>query len=100
LLVNGVSPAANSTLFEDTSIWRGGKTFFGGFLLVVFLAERASASDWTMPFYFPSQAADLATYLRASGASPFLKARRLKLRKATVPGASSGKVHHVHKRYS
>jgi hypothetical protein len=49
---DGVSPAANSTLSEDSSIWGGGKIFFGGFLLVVFVAERASAFDWIRPFLF------------------------------------------------
>jgi len=50
--VNGISPAANSALSGDSPAWRDGKTSFGGFVLVVFFAERDSASDWTMPFLF------------------------------------------------
>src|SRR5258708_2322938 len=35
-MVNGVSPAANSALSDDSPAWRDGKTSLGGFLLVAF----------------------------------------------------------------
>jgi hypothetical protein len=76
--VNGVSPAANSPFFEDSGIWRDGKTSLGDFLLVIFLGNATLHPLGQCLFYFASQPAGLAAYYRASR-NPYFSARHIRI---------------------